>query len=724
MTISSIADPLVGHALEGRYEITSRLARGGMATVYRAVDRRLDRTVAVKIMHEGLGDDQEFATNFDREARAAAHLSHPNIVSVFDQGNDFGRPFIVMELVEGSTLRRLISREAPLAPLRALDLIDPVLSALAAAHDSGLIHRDVKPENVLISRRGQLKVADFGLARAVTTQSAAATQGLLIGTVSYLPPELVEHGYADTRSDVYSAGIMLFEMLTGRKPHTGDSPIQVAYAHVHKDVPKPSSWVDADWRHSLDGIPPYLDALVGAATSRTPDKRPNDARAFLDCVRRARKALSSGIMHDPHLTLLLADPNGADDTEPVDIEYTPTRRAMAALATARMGSGGSAGATVLSRPATDQDDGQGRGSDVLLPPEDDDFPGADDEHAEALALPLEARSPEDRTGEDEHENEDDAEGPGRTDWAESGAYEISRATRARRARRSLVTLLVVVLLTLGGTGLWWLVDGRYVAAPTVTSMTQPEASAAIKAAGLGFATTEEYSETVPAGAVIATVPGPGADIARGATLTAVLSKGPERYAVPAVVGRTREQADQALRTNHLASGTIIEEWSETVPAGTVVSSATQEGTSVKRDTAIDLVLSKGREPITVTNWYNRDRDDAVTSLAAKGLKVVTTNRNSDDVAAGKVMGQTPSEGTLNRGDTVTLSISQGPEKVAVPDVKGWAVKDAESAMAAAGFRTTTQPVEVNYLGLGFVARASAEPGTALAKGTTITLYLV
>ena len=724
MTISSIADPLVGHALEGRYEITSRLARGGMATVYRAVDRRLDRTVAVKIMHEGLGDDQDFATNFDREARAAAHLSHPNIVSVFDQGNDFGRPFIVMELVEGSTLRRLISREAPLAPLRALDLIDPVLSALAAAHDSGLIHRDVKPENVLISRRGQLKVADFGLARAVTTQSAAATQGLLIGTVSYLPPELVEHGYADTRSDVYSAGIMLFEMLTGRKPHTGDSPIQVAYAHVHKDVPKPSSWVDADWRHSLDGIPPYLDALVGAATSRTPDNRPSDARAFLDCVRRARKALSSGVMHDPHLTLLLADPNGADDTEPVDIEYTPTRRAMAALATARLGTSATAGASV-SRPATDQDDGRGQGGGIdVLTPEADDSTDVDAEHAEALALPPGARNPEDGTGEDENENHEDAEAQGQTQWAESGAYEISRATRARRARRSLVTLLMVVLLALGGTGLWWLVDGRYVAAPTVTSMTQPEASAAVKAAGLGFATTEEYSETVPTGAVIATVPGPGEDIARGATLTAVLSKGPERYPVPAVVGRTREQADQALRTNHLAPGAILEEWNETIPAGTVVSSATQEGTAVKRDTAIDLVLSKGREPITVTNWYNRDRDTAVTSLAAKGLKVVTTNRNSADVAAGKVMGQTPSEGTLHRGDTVTLSISQGPEKVAVPDVKGWSVKDAESVMAAAGFRTTTQPVEVNYLGLGFVARASAEPGTALAKGTTITLYLV
>lgn len=717
MTNSSIADPLVGHALEGRYEITSRLARGGMATVYRAVDRRLDRTVAVKVMHEGLGDDQDFATNFDREARAAAHLAHPNIVSVFDQGNDFGRPFIVMELVEGSTLRRLISREAPLIPLRALDLIDPVLAALAAAHESGLIHRDVKPENVLISRRGQLKVADFGLARAVTSQSAAATQSLLIGTVSYLPPELVEHGHADTRSDVYSAGIMLFEMLTGRKPHTGDSPIQVAYAHVHKDVPKPSSWIEADWRSSLDGIPPYLDALVGAATSRDPDKRPRDARAFLDCVRRARKALSSGIMHDPHLTMLLADPNAADDTEPVDIEYTPTRRAMAALASSRLRSEAAADPT-----PSEADPADGTAPAAVLTEErrPTDGPGAEEERVLAVSRDAGARGgrpPAD--GEpDRHAEEHDRE------WADSGAYEIARAGRQRRTRRALVSVLLVLLVVLAGTGAWWAADGRYVAAPTVTSLTQPEAAAVVKAAGLEFATTEEYSETVPAGEVIATVPGPGEDIARGATLTAVLSKGQERYAVPAVVGKDLETARAELVASHLAPGTTTEEWSESVPAGDVMSTATQEGTKVKPETPIDLVVSKGREPITVTNWYNRDGKDAIASLADQGLKVVTTDRHSDDVAAGKVVGQTPSSGTLYRGDTVMLSISQGPEQVAVPDVTGKPVAEAEAEMTGAGFTTTTEPVEVNYLGLGYVARSSVDPGATAPKGSAITLFLV
>ena len=178
MTTTSVSDPLLETVLGGRYAITRRIARGGMATVYEATDRRLSRTVAVKVMHEGLGDDDDFAGRFDREARSAARLNHPNIVSVFDRGNDDGRPYIVMEYVPGITMRRVISRQAPIVPIRALSMIEDVLLALIAAHDSNLVHRDIKPENVLIDERGEVKVADFGLARAITTQSATATQGL------------------------------------------------------------------------------------------------------------------------------------------------------------------------------------------------------------------------------------------------------------------------------------------------------------------------------------------------------------------------------------------------------------------------------------------------------------------------------------------------------------------------------------------------------------------
>ncbi len=288
-------DPLLGRLLDGRYRILSRIARGGMATVYEATDLRLDRTVAVKVMHAGLGDDHDFAARFVREAHAAARLSHPNVVAVYDQGDDDGTVFLVMELIEGHTLRDTIAKESPMSPSRALALVEPVLSALASAHRAGLIHRDVKPENVLIADDGRIKVADFGLAKAVSADTQhTATQGVLIGTVSYLAPELVVEGRADARADVYAAGVLLYELLTGCKPHEGESPIQVAYKHVHHDVPPPSALVPE--------LPAYVDALVARATARDRSLRPADAGVLLHQVHRVGSALADGVRDDPELT--------------------------------------------------------------------------------------------------------------------------------------------------------------------------------------------------------------------------------------------------------------------------------------------------------------------------------------------------------------------------------------------------------------------------------------
>ena len=288
------SDPLVGRLLDQRYRIGPRIARGGMASVYEATDIRLDRVVAVKIMHPGLGDDGEFAARFVREARAAARLSHPNVVAVFDQGDEHGTVFLAMEYVPGHTLRDVIRKESPMAPAKALALLDPVLNALGAAHKAGLIHRDIKPENVLIADDGRVKVADFGLAKAINSETQhTATGGVLIGTVSYLAPELVVDGNADARADVYAAGVVLYELLTGRKPHEGDSPIAVAYKHVHEDIPPPSAVVP--------GLPAYVDALVARATARDRSHRPADARVLLHQVHRVKQALDEGVMEDPEL---------------------------------------------------------------------------------------------------------------------------------------------------------------------------------------------------------------------------------------------------------------------------------------------------------------------------------------------------------------------------------------------------------------------------------------
>jgi serine/threonine protein kinase len=308
---TTVSDPLVGQVLDGRYHVGPRLARGGMATVYEAHDNRLDRTIALKVMHPTLADDEEFVTRFIREAHSAARLSHPNVVAVYDQGADQGHVFLAMELVRGRTLRDLIRTQGHLSPRQTLEVLEPVLAALGAAHQAGLIHRDVKPENVLLSDDGRVKVADFGLARAVTgANSHTTTSGILMGTVAYLSPEQVTRGVADPRSDVYAAGILLFEMLTGVKPYDGDTAIQVAYRHVHDDVPAPSSLVP--------GLPAELDHLVARATSRDPDLRPADARRFHAEVVAARRAMSEGELDTlgPALAAMTSQP---DQTLVVDL---------------------------------------------------------------------------------------------------------------------------------------------------------------------------------------------------------------------------------------------------------------------------------------------------------------------------------------------------------------------------------------------------------------------
>src|SRR5262245_40809090 len=314
MVDTTAADPLVGTLLDGRYRVGPKIARGGMATVYEATDTRLDRTVALKVLHSGYADDEAFASRFVREARSTARLSHPHVVSVFDQGEDDGTLFLAMEYVPGRTLRDVVRDQAPLPPAHALALLEPVLSALATAHDAGFVHRDVKPENVLITDDGRVKVADFGLVRAVTTATNTATSGMLIGTVSYIAPELVTDGSADARSDVYSAGVLLYELLTGQKPHQGETPIQVAYKHVHEDVPPPSA--------AVEGIPPYVDALIARVTARQRDSRSADAKVFLQQLRRVRHALDHGVADDPELTEDLMPTRrepGAEPTLPVTV---------------------------------------------------------------------------------------------------------------------------------------------------------------------------------------------------------------------------------------------------------------------------------------------------------------------------------------------------------------------------------------------------------------------
>jgi serine/threonine-protein kinase len=665
VSMTTVGDPLVGRLLDGRYQITERLARGGMATVYRGVDTRLTRTVAVKVMHVGLGDDAEFARKFDREARAAARLAHPNVVAVFDQGSDVieghgSRPYIVMEHVDGYTLRDVINREAPMLPLRALEVIEPVLAALAAAHDAGLVHRDVKPENVLISDRGQIKVADFGLAKAISSQTSTATQGLLIGTVSYLPPELVVSGQADARSDVYSTGVVLFELLTGRKPHTGDTPIQVAYAHVHSDVPAPSRFPTAG------PIPPYLDALVARATSRNAGARPADARVLLTEVRRVQSALREGRRDDPELVRHLRAPAPA----PVP----PARRDGADYEVTQLVP------TSLPSPPT-----------LLEAPPPTPRP-----------RPLPRPAPSD---------------------AERLARQ--REWQTRRRRRGLIALLLVLLLTtaVAAAG-WYLTTGRFTTAPALASLSRVDAETVAERAGLDLEITEEYSESVPRGVVIQTDPSAGSKILKTGRMAAAVSRGPERFAMPTVVGLSRAAAEKAVQGANFSLDEVTEKYSDTVRDGVVISASKKAGVSLKRGTQVDLVISKGPAPIPIKNYTGKKFVTAVAALREAGFTVVAERKNSDDVAKGLVLAQTPDSGDGSRGDTITLTESLGPVLVRVPNVSRMGVKAAEQVMARKGFKTRVRPVAVNYLGLGYVAFTGPRTRSQAPKGSTITLYVV
>jgi beta-lactam-binding protein with PASTA domain/serine/threonine protein kinase len=297
---TTLQDPLVGQLLDGRYRVDARIAVGGMATVYRAVDTRLDRVLALKVMHPALAADASFVERFIREAKSVARLAHPNVVGVFDQGAEGAYVYLAMEYVAGCTLRDVLRERGALQPRAALDILEPVLAALGAAHRAGFVHRDMKPENVLIGDDGRVKVADFGLVR--TVGSVTNTTGTVLGTVSYLAPEQIEHGTADTRADVYACGVVLYEMLTGSKPHHGDTPAQVLFQHLNENVPAPSALVP--------GLALELDELVASATARNPEVRPHDAVALLAQAREARGALG-----DEQLDLVPPQARTADGAE-------------------------------------------------------------------------------------------------------------------------------------------------------------------------------------------------------------------------------------------------------------------------------------------------------------------------------------------------------------------------------------------------------------------------
>ena len=601
-------DPLVGRLLDGRYRLDRVIARGGMATVYEATDLRLDRTVAVKVIRPALAEDPDFVDRFAREARAAARLSSPEVVAVHDQGTDAatGTAYLVMEHVAGCTLRDVIRDRGPLSPARAVDLLEPVLRALAAAHGAGLVHRDVKPENVLLGDDGRVKVADFGLARAIESSNLTATTGLLIGTVAYLAPEQVEHGRSDARTDVYAAGILLFELLTGVPPYSSDSPMSVAYRHVHEDVPPPSRLVG--------GVPAELDDLVVSATRRDPSARPGDAGAFLAQLRAVRASLGGAPRLESHPTLVV--PRGslvAPEPEPL----APRRRRRpsavvlwALVAALLMGAAVAGGWFLTSGRYTDA-------PGVVGLTKVEATRALTDAGFEVEFVP----SQHSETVPAQHIISQDPEPGGRI---------LPGAT-------------VTLLNSLGP-------DRRPV--PEVVGLSQADAVAALEKAGLTVgAVTEAFSSRTAPGSVISASPKPGEALRPGTKVALVVSKGPELLAVPDVTGSSRAAAEKELAEAGFAAS-VTEVFSNTVKKGLVVAQDPASGRA-PRDSTVALQVSKGPELITVPDVVGERRAVAEQRLEALGLEVQVraipgpgTVRSTDPRAGSKV----------RKGATVTLFV--------------------------------------------------------------------
>ncbi|WP_370248633.1 PASTA domain-containing protein [Nocardioides sp.] len=678
------SDALSGRVLDRRYRLGRRIDRGGMASVYEAHDLRLDRTVAVKVMRADLdaaapdGPDSgpTFAERFVREARAAAALSHPNVVAVYDQGEDDGVVFLAMELVRGRTLRATLREEGRLHPARALALVEPVVAALAEAHRAGLVHRDVKPENVLIADDGRVKVADFGLARAITSHTRhTATNGTVMGTVAYLAPELVTNQRADARADVYALGILLFELLTGQQPHRGDTAIAVAFQHVHEDVPAPSTVVP--------GLPPYLDALVRRATARDAALRPADAGVLLHQVRRVSSALAAGLADDPELTVDLTLPVRVGDTDPLpDLGTLPEQ---APPASPERG---------LHHTAVLQADQVRPVAPPRLPPGTAGRPGRPSRPAPdgppRRPAPVPAPVP----------------APGRRRW-----------------RGPVVLLLVVALVAGIAGGAFWFGWGRYDTAPSVVGLTRAQAERTLAAADLEVAYADAlYDSEAPAGTVLRADPGGGDRVLAGDTVTLTLSLG--KLLVPRVRGLDEDAAQDALLARQLDFGESIRRFSETVPEGTVIGSSPDAGTELRPGDTVDLVVSKGRRPLKVGNYVGEPAAKVQRVLERRGLVMTVVGQEySDDVAVGLIIRQDPTGGRLFRGEEVRVVVSLGPELIEVPDVRAFGVSAAEQTLRDAGFEVEIRREDF-YPGLGIATRTDPGAGAMAPKGSTIVLYTV
>ena len=655
-----------GVFLGKRYEILGRVGSGGMADVYKGKDHKLNRYVAIKVLKSDYRSDQVFIQKFLSEAQAAAGLMHPNVVNVYDVGQDRGLYYMVMELVEGITLKDYIQKKGKLSAKETISISIQMVTGIQAAHNRHIIHRDIKPQNIIISKEGKVKVTDFGIARATTsTQTISAS---VMGSVHYTSPEQARGGRVDEKSDIYSAGITMYEMITGHVPFDGDSTVSVALKHLQEEIVSPSK--------EVPGIPYSLECIIMKCTQKNPERRYHDCESLLLDLKRS-----------------LVDPDG---------DFVITGSVAAAAPDSDR-------TVVMSTEELEQLQNQ-RYDD-----EDDEY---DDEYDE-----------DEYDDEDEEDDDDYQEERRKKKDVNPDTKKIMRILLI--VAGVIVALLVIFLVgnavgVFSGPGITATTE-KQVDVPDVRGMTEDEARDELNDKNLGMRVSgREASDEYDEGEIISQDPGDGEKVDEHTTIEVVVSTGPETkmVKVPNVVDAKEADAEKEIED----AGLIVKkefEASDDVDAGRVISVSPDAGTEVEEGSEVTIVVSTGPETkmVAVPKLVGRQAADAEAALTSAGLVGSVTEQYSDE-PAGQVISQSPLEGEqVEEGSTVSYVVSLGPETktVTVPNLTtGMTREEAEQALTAAGLEVGTV-TEANSSSItpGYVMNQTISPGTEVAEGTAV-----
>lgn len=680
-----------GVFLGKRYEILGRIGSGGMADVYKGKDHKLNRFVAIKVLKSTYRSDETFIKKFLSEAQAAAGLMHPNVVNVYDVGQDRGLYYMVMELVEGITLKDYIEKKGKLSAKETISISIQMVTGIQAAHNCHIIHRDIKPQNIIISKDGKVKVTDFGIARATTSTATQAVTTTVMGSVHYTSPEQARGGIVDEKSDIYSAGITMYEMITGHVPFDGDSTVTVALKHLNEVIKSPAE--------EVPDIPYSLECIIMKCTQKLPNKR------YMSC-----EELLQDLKHS------LVDPEG--DFVVLD------------GVTKRM-------------PATSQD--TGRTTVVMSPDElnrmknrqnyNDDY---DDDYDDDYEDDYDDRR---RSRYDDDDDYDDRRKDRYDDRNRRKKNEVNKDTKKIMKILMVVAGVVIALLIMflvgnavgvfkGGKGTTTQqTDSEMVKVPDVTGKTYEEAQKELNKYDLGIHKSTAPSDTVAKGKIISQDPADGKKVKKHTTVNVVISSGEEAKmtTIPSVVGLAEADAEKALQAKNLVVKKGDPVYSDDVEQGEVVSVSPSEGAEVKEGTTVTLVISKGNQPTKVPKLTGKSQSDAEAALSQAGLSGNATEDYSDTVEKGLVISQDTDAGKeVSKGTTIGYVVSKGPKLtvVTVPDLSYKDKNTAEKLLKQAGL--TPEYIGEDYSDnypKGQVFYQSVSSGTQVEKGTTVQ-YMV